>query len=91
MEIVCKKCAYKWNYKGKAKRISCSKCKTSITVYKHESDNTVMVDEFIPIKGLKFPLSLWKDVRLAQRMQHLPSTGETYIMLKADKEGVLSL
>lgn len=41
MEIVCKKCGYKWNYKGSATRISCSKCKTSITIRQQAIENIV--------------------------------------------------
>lgn len=29
-QLVCKHCGYVWHYKGDKKRISCSKCKTSI-------------------------------------------------------------
>lgn len=31
-ELVCKKCGYVWRYTGNKRRISCSKCKTSITI-----------------------------------------------------------
>lgn len=42
MEIVCRKCAYKWDYKGKATRISCSKCKTSITIQRRLQEHSLL-------------------------------------------------
>lgn len=39
MQIVCKRCNHTWDYKGNAKRISCSHCKTSITI--HQSAEAV--------------------------------------------------
>lgn len=41
-EITCKRCGYKWNYRGTAKRISCSHCKTTITL-NPQSDGSVVV------------------------------------------------
>lgn len=34
MQITCKRCNHTWDYKGSADRISCSRCRTSITVHK---------------------------------------------------------
>ena len=135
MEIVCKKCGYIWRYTGDKKRISCSKCKTSITIHqeqqkhkaKADSTHKYKIEEGIskeavdhalavdrarkrverkqqlnemtkqkqkpedPLVVIKFPLSLWKDVRFKQRIDHAPSLGENHIVLKVDKDGVLSL
>lgn len=40
---------------------------------------------------VKFPLSLWKDVRLRQQIDHAPSLGEDHIVLKVDNDGILYL
>lgn len=108
--MVCKKCGYSWDShaadKG-AKRIACSRCKTSITIrqatpkvkpqqdlstparVRKEYDRLVREKE----QQVKFPVSLWFDKRLEQRLWHLKSMGkgEDHVMLKVDKDGVLHL
>jgi hypothetical protein len=114
MQLVCNKCGYAWNTKSKAKRVSCSKCKTSITIHtpkQHEPK----AEELVPIPKeatqtlpppntntnnnnnnkiiteVKFPVLLWFDKRLEQRFFHSKSTGENHVILKVDKDGILSL
>lgn len=105
MEVICKKCGYIWRYTGNKKRISCSKCKTSITIHtpplpvrlKKEAQQDVTEVISLPtgqpkeLKDVKFPLALWRDVRLRQRIDHAPSLGDDHIVLKVDKDGILYL
>lgn len=41
--------------------------------------------------SLKFPYSLWKDARFQQRMMAVKSTGETYLEVTCDMDGMISL
>ena len=106
MEIICRRCAYKWDYKGSSRRISCSKCKTSIIIDNHKADNHKAERELVrlakPIEKqitltnrylaeVKFPKTLWKDARLSQRMMGLDNMGEKWIVLKVGEDGILSL
>jgi hypothetical protein len=43
------------------------------------------------ITEAKLPLSLYKDKRLEQRVYGLKATGEKYVVLKVDGNGMLSL
>lgn len=117
MELVCKKCGYVWNTNSKARRISCSKCKTSITIHtpqhklirseeeaakariERKREEAIEIPVHPPVQTpagktinkVKFPLSLWKDFRLRQQIDHAPSLGEDHIVLKVDKDGILYL
>ena len=106
-EITCKHCGYHWITRSTKTRISCSKCKTSITiktVHPHEPKPIAIAtiepetdfesySNIIEHKSteVKFPPSLWKDARLSQRFMGLENMGEKYVILKVDGEGVLSL
>src|SRR5512134_3293758 len=92
-EIVCKKCGYAWKYAGTKARTSCSKCKTSVTLSAvdkviQEINKTLNQSPSL-MTEVQFPLSLWKDARLAQRFMALKSTGESSIILKVDSQKVL--
>jgi hypothetical protein len=105
-QLVCKNCGYAWQYKGDKKRTSCSKCKTSITIIppntvdeqlkqiiddkKAKDVNMKVIGELLQ-QQVKFPLSLWRDVRFKQRIDHAPSLGEDHIVLKVDNDGILFL
>lgn len=107
MLIKCKHCGYAWDCYSKAKRVSCSKCKTSIMIPSgHAQADTQQRRTYaIPIETsviqalrndkqlteVKFPPSLWKDARLAQRFMALDNMGEKYVILKVNDEGILSL
>ena len=102
MQTICKKCGYEWDYKGSASRISCSKCKTSITIQQKPSQllqgNDMIItppsDLFIhKEKSTEFriPLKLLDDLSFFRAKNWAKTNGETYMTLKADKEGVLSL
>jgi hypothetical protein len=101
-EITCQKCGYVWNTKSKERRISCSRCKTSITIDFELPANHPGIPGAIPRfvrksnkhpieNEVKFPKTLWKDVRLSQRFMALDNMGETYLTLKVNSEGILSL
>lgn len=98
----CGHCGYEWTTKSTANRISCSKCKTSIRIRDHppslvEGHNVIVTppsDLFVhkeQLTEVKFPPSLWKDARLAQRFMALDNMGEKYVILKVNDEGILSL
>jgi hypothetical protein len=104
-QLVCKKCGYAWQYAGNKHRTSCSKCKTSITVVHQQTaasqpklEPTAYIEKMIEQdsnktkpQSVKFPLSLWRDVRFKQRIDHAPSLGEDHIVLKVDNDGILFL
>lgn len=100
MEMHCGHCGYEWTTKSTAKRISCSRCKTSIRVHPPPHEPTPFEPQPEPLQTLtnkqqltevKFPPSLWKDARLAQRFMALANMGEEYVILKVNDEGILSL
>lgn len=106
MEMHCGHCGYEWTTKSTAKRISCSRCKTSIRVHPPPPSEPVAIpikDPEIPtwessntpnnkqLTEVKFPPSLWKDARLSQRFMALANMGEEYVILKVNDEGILSL
>jgi hypothetical protein len=100
-EITCQKCGHTWFSNSSAIRICCSKCRSSITVTKMTpADKAVVQSQILTqdrayqrqqLTEVKFPKTLWKDVRLAQRFMALDNMGEKWIMLKVDSEGMLSL
>lgn len=89
MHIQCTHCGHEWHTKSTAKRISCSKCKTSIRGHHPEIPDPPSIIE--QLTEVKFSKALWKDVRLSQRFMALDNMGETYITLKVDSNGILSL
>lgn len=90
MEIVCKKCGYKWNYKGKAKRISCSKCKTSITIALQNPGPLPPMPPLIKIKQFRLTRKTIKSHAWTQAYGWSNSNDED-IIFKANEEGILSL
>lgn len=100
MKIVCRKCKYEWDYKGSGRRISCSKCKTSITIdnQNHKAEveivrlaKPIVVNSNPSMTAVKLTPALFKDARLAQRIYGLKATGDEYVILKVGDDGVLCL
>lgn len=81
-EVSCRKCGYTWQTKSTARRISCSKCKTSITL-------SIKSNTISPI--LRLPLKVVESAAFSKIRLWAKSNGEQYLELRGDKDGVLSL
>jgi hypothetical protein len=103
LSLVCSKCGHKWYYKGNKHRISCSKCKTSITLQnpyvKQPETRTVNVPEThtvnvpITITQKTFPLTLelLDSIKFSRAKAWAKTNGQDRIELIVNSEGVLSL
>lgn len=86
MQLTCKRCNHSWDYKGNADRVSCSHCRTSITVHKQPPEPE-------PLKQGEFRLYLNEldSHNFRGTVARTRNMGEDYITLKADKDGILTL
>ena len=86
MEVKCNKCGYLWEYKGDKRRISCSKCKTSIII-----PGRPFVGSKPKITSYKLGLKVVDSLAFNRAKAWCKTNGDDYITLKADSEGILSL
>jgi LSD1 subclass zinc finger protein len=98
MQIVCKRCKHTWDYTGNARRISCSKCKTSITlqnqnpyVKQPETHTTVHVPIITTQKTFILTLELLDSIKFSRAKAWAKTNGQDSIELKVDDKGILSL
>lgn len=57
----------------------------------HAQADTQSSSRLTSTTEVKFPKTLWKDVRLSQRFMALDNMGEKWVILKVDGNNVLSL
>lgn len=107
MKLVCKKCAYRWEYTGNKHRTSCSRCKTSVTLQQQHwqqpqpqqplsGDEQVRqhTERALNHKQVYMPVGMAKQLNkflLARLIGIAAANGDDWIKFNVNNDGVLSL